>query len=167
MNCKFTTNNLTFFLDDEIQIWKKWFIKHHLQKCKKCQRELAKIKRSNEIFISTLKQNPPNLDENELWQNISTKIPETNTEIVKVKWKSKKAIFNKKTFYYSFGAAIILLIFLVSFSQFGPGEQKQISSQPEVQKEYPVVESINKENVMVMTYLTDDPTIKIVWFFED
>lgn len=167
MSCKFTIKNLTFFLDDEIQAWKRSIVKHHLKKCKKCQKEFEKVQKSNDILISALKQKELYSNEEELWQNISTEIHDTNTEIVKPDWKLEKTLFRNKSFYYAFGVVLILLTCILSLSQFWPVEQKQISFQPEVEKEYPIVESVNKENVMVMTYLTDDPNIKIVWFFED
>ena len=32
---------------------------------------------------------------------------------------------------------------------------------------YPIIENVDNPNVTIMTYLTDDPKIKIVWLFED
>lgn len=169
MNCKFTIKNLSFFLDDEIPVWKKRLIKRHLLKCEECQRELAKLQKSNELLFSALKKKKQNLNENEIWRNINAEISETTFEVKELKWKPQKTFHYKKSFYYSFGVALILLVVFISFSRFWQKGKNQIYFQTEEKliQDYPIVESINKENVTVMTYLTDDPTIKIVWFFED
>ena len=89
-----------------------------------------------------------------------------NLRIVsRIKWK--KNLFGKPA-NFAVGIATVILVILIGFwinnNQTPELITKSLNDQV---VNYPIIEKVDNPNVTVMTYLTDDPKIKIVWLFED
>jgi hypothetical protein len=168
MSCK-RNINLPLYVGGDLARLKSIFVRWHIRRCETCSSELNILENSKKVINWSLDKKKISVQANELWREIRNQLPDsetTETIVVKrIKWKEN---FIKKPAYIVVGSALILFVVLFGLRmKESEQSQKLAEAQENTFQNYPVVEKVNNPNVTVLTYLTDDPKIKIVWFFED
>jgi len=168
MSCKHKIN-LPLFVSCDLPKLESIFLRRHIRNCESCQAELKILKKSTVVLQSAIEKKKMSIKGDEIWQQIQTQLPVSEsiktTKFTGVKWK--EILFGKPA-YVAIGFAAIILVILVGFWQNKNQQTEMVAKVLDAQTQsYPIIEKINNPNVTVMTYLTDDPRIKIVWLFED
>ena len=180
MKCKQIKKQLYLYVGNDLNVNQKDKIKNHLSTCEVCSNELEKIKQYIGITVDSLKAEYNEPNPQVLWQQIQGEIESTSKnekpERTVKRIKIFESIFFKQPFHSSyktvFGLTVSFLLILLVFSFFTLKDTDRkhiaINNQKTVSDldKYPVVEAVEKRNVTVMTMQTDDPKIKVVWFFD-
>lgn len=176
MKCKQVKKYLYLYAGNDLAGRKISKIEKHLGVCEACSEELERIKQYIGITADSLKADQVEPDQQVLWQQIQGEIesrPKNKTSEKKI----PDLFFNKYPFFQPYktvlGLAVSCLLLLLVFSPFTidntDKEHSEINNQKTVSEldEYPVVEAFENKNATVMTMQTDDPKIKVVWFFDE
>lgn len=165
MSCK-RSRLIHSYMDGELSGLTSILLRWHINRCEYCRSALSMLEGSNHIVRSAFARRKISIPEDELWKQIEPEIQRVKSP--QIDWAERKKPLLVKPAYLVAGLAVIVLAAVV-------GLWKVNSSPPETANgvatkevnEYPVIEKVDNPNVTVMTYLTDDPKIKIVWLFED
>ena len=168
MNCNKTSKFLPLYAGGDLPGWKRSYTRFHLRRCEECSLELNRLKKSNRLFSSALEQKELKISAAEMWSNIRNQLPETPKQPVqKIVRKTNPT---RKPAFAIAGFTIVMFAVLSlktgNFLNNNEGTLITKNSAEKVTKNYPIVENV-EPNITVMTFQTDDPKIKIVWFFED
>jgi hypothetical protein len=133
------------------------------------------------ILVDSLKTEQGEMNPDVLWQKVQDEIetisineePEIQTKIRK--WS--ESVLSKYTWFpfpkTSFSLAISLVLIFITIFVLTQNDPEIIRSNKSDGKKvsaldkYPVVEKYDNKDVTVMTLQTDDPNIRIVWFFDE
>lgn len=166
MSCKKTF--LPLYTGGDLPGWKQLYTRFHLRRCEECRLELNRLTKSNRLFSSAMVQKEPKISAVEMWGNIRNQLPETPEQPVQ-KIVRKENLIRKPAFAIAgFTIVMLALLSLKTGNFLNTSEESSITknSDGKVTKNYPIVENV-EPNITVMTFQTDDPKIKIVWFFEN
>lgn len=181
MKCKQVKTQLYLYAGNDLPRSKTNKIKNHLGTCEACSDEFEKIKQYIGITVDSLKEEHNEPDQQVLWQQIQDEIEskakyENPERTAKIR-KPFESNFFKQPFHQpyktAFSLAVSFVLVLLVFSIFILKDTDKIDMATNNQKtvsdlgKYPVVEAVEKRNVTVMTMQTDDPKIKVVWFFDE
>ena len=181
MKCTQVKESLYLFAGGDLSRRKTKKISNHLQVCESCNTELDQIKQSMGILVDSLKTEQGEINPDVLWQKVQDGIETISiTEESGIQEKIGKwfeSIPNKLTWLpspkTSLGLAASLVIIFLSIIVLTQNNPEMIRTNNIDKKEvsaldkYPVVEAYENKNVTVMTLQTDDPNIKVVWFFDE
>ena len=168
MNCKKTDKFLPLYAGGDLPGWRQLYTRLHLRRCEACRLELNRLKKSNRLFSSALEQKDLKMPAAQMWENIRNQLPEAPPSRVEIIAR-KKVLIRKPAFAIAGFTIIMLAVLFIKTGNFlNLSEESSITKNAvgEVTQNYPIVEDVDP-NITVMTFQTDDPKIKIVWFFKD
>jgi len=184
MNCSKVKRRLPAYAYNELPDKEKEKIANHLLACVSCSTELLKIKNHIQLFTEQLKPASSEVMDDELWDQIIQAInseqrissfsrTKTVKQILKSVWLNSlvsiRSVPLRKRAVVFASLFIIMAMIILSIFKFSISPQmwsQKMSQSKKTLTDYQVVESVNKPDVTVMTFNTNDPHIKIVWFFD-
>jgi hypothetical protein len=150
----------------------------HLTSCEICTADLRRIKACTEIAAESLKTIPTESIHDNVWQRVqagvsSTDQPRSNAKRhvlgkspLDFRWLGK----HKLKLGLAFASVIILVTTLVLISHNSRTKHLAVSKQaidPSSLSQYPLIEDVDNPDVKILTLQTDNPNIKVAWFFDD
>ena len=166
MKCRDIEDLLFLYSGGDLSRWKQFIVRNHLQNCENCRLELGKLQRTRDIVTDALRQEETANVDSQLWERVLYRLPKGSTDkdrgtrtertIPSVLHRLAPALA---------GIAIFLIIVLIRFIP--PLHKQNRGPSMPSSSHIPVVESVNKSGITVMTFKTDDPKVTIVWFFEE
>jgi hypothetical protein len=185
MNCFKVQKLLYLYAGNDLSKWKMNRVANHLSGCKTCFSELGRIKKTMGLTIKSfeLKQNASVTES--MWQDIQKEIKPESLIQTQTKFSlfveqallfvpDRIDFFKRKPLNIKLGfAASVLVLFaaIFLFQTKHPGNETTIFAEQKphssILEQYPTVEEVDKPGVTVLTMKTENPRIKVVWFFDE
>ena len=166
------------YLDGELIQREKFRFETHLKECPQCTHELELLQKATSLFFESIVPSKEELLSDNVWPKIEAQI----TTPINISDKEKNESFFEKWLldilitFKKPAIAIPALLIVTSYltvTFFRPGDSpkatvvtKSETPKPNKISDYPIVESVHKPDVTVLTMNTSDPHIKVVWFFD-
>ena len=161
MTCKRVKKWLPLYVGDELGPWRRRVVEHHFRCCHACAREHAHLAKSRNLVSGALLSQSGSVSGDALWKHVLSGLrrerpASDKPHRISSPWRVAVPAL--------VGAALVCI---VTFLGERLPDQKSLHRNEEGSIPIPVVESVNQPGVTVMTFLTDDPKVTIVWFFEE
>ena len=185
MNCFKVQELLYLYAGNDLSQMKMNYVANHLSACKACVLEFDKIRKTMELTVKSIETKQDESVKENIWQQIQNEIPPAPSIQVRAKPaiiidKIRSFVSNIPNLFrnrplniklgfaasalFIFAAIILIRTQITEREPTMFAEQKPHSS---VLEQYPTVEEVNKPGVTVLTMKTENPHIKVVWFFDE
>ena len=162
MKCeKIRDEFLPLFSNGELGPWRTKRVERHLAQCEECRSELEAYRSTQAVMRDAVASRAFDVDAEVFWQGVRAGV--LAAENTAPKSTQRKPIFGTGWRVAFAIAGIVGMLLLGRYASKPDDAQNPVS---EVVSE-PVVEDVDMPNATVITYHTDDPNIKIVWFAKD
>ena len=178
MRCHQIFKYLPAYIHGELTTESMARIANHLQHCPACRVECARLGKATEHLKHALQTGERDVPNPLLWQQIEERILSEQRESVsrishrpgaagQWNWRMIPARAMARL---AFAAALVLLLFTVLWianhqRPWNFASQSDVAERATLSR-MAIVESVEKPNVTVMTFHTEDPHVKIIWFFD-
>ncbi len=185
MNCSKVQKLLYLYSGNDLSKRKMNRLENHLSSCKTCEAEFCRIEKTMELTINNFEPKQSESVKESMWQNIQNEIKPTRAVQVQTKYslfveKALSFVSNSIDFFkhkplnikLGFAASVLVLFAIIILFQTQRPEKKttifaELKPHSSALEQYPTVEKVDKPGVTVLTMKTDDPHIKVVWFFDE
>jgi hypothetical protein len=164
MKCQTVLKHLPLFSGGDIPLLKQKQLQHHLKGCEACRVELSRLQKTRELARHSLLQKEISMPDTRLWEQILYKLPKETSQKQKLSRREKTSRLQRLVPMLVGAAAVVIILLIGDARQ--TADHGSNPSEPLV-RNYPVVENVERPGITVLTFQTDDPKVKIVWFFED
>jgi len=169
VNCKTVQKLLPLSCGKDLPLWRSILVRIHLHSCHECSLSLSELKKTKLAVADVLRKQEVKIFDRGLWTEILYRLP---AEIV----PSQESFHPEKIqqslwrgFAWTATAVAVIAILLIGTIRESALDNTGImfsKSQAE-HVVYPIIEKVDMKGVTVMTFETDDPDVKIVWFFSE
>jgi len=185
MNCSKVQKLIYLHAGNDLSQRKMKRLENHLSRCKSCVSELDKIKKSLKVATQTCDPQQDEIQTERMWQNIQKEIKSARAVQVKTKYsllveRFQSFLSNILNFFkykplnikLGFAASALILFAAIFLFQTQRTEKEptifaELKPHSSALEQYPTVEKVDKPGVTVLTMKTEDPHIKVVWFFDE
>ncbi|MBC8180827.1 hypothetical protein H8E88_06860 [candidate division KSB1 bacterium] len=185
MNCYKVQKLLYLYSGYDLSKWKMNRVANHLSSCKTCESELERIQKAMELTVKYVEPKQGESVRESMWQNIQNEIKPYRAIQEQTIYSvfvdealsfvsSVLNFFRLRPLKIKLGfaaSALVILAAIILFQTQSPDKEAKIFAEQKPHspalEQYPTVEKVEKPGVTVLTMKTDNPRIKVVWFFDE